>query len=351
MSNLVNLHPREQIHEEASIWVVRIMEEELSKEQEAELEDWLSAHKEHAAALVEVATGWDELEVIKQFLQSPQPISKDAKTGFAGVNAYAIAAVLVMSVTIAWFGYEYQIFDSYPVEQEAASLASVIYETSVGEQSKVSLPDRSFVSLNTNSKISIDFSNTERKVTLFRGEVLFEVEQDQKRPFVVKAGNSTVRAVGTAFNVYLKESNGIEVVVTQGKVVVLSTPRRVGPGNDESRDGVNVELSAGEMIKIHGALETVTKIDKKELEDRVAWKSGMMIFDERPLEEVIAELGRYTEMKIVLGDSELANIKVGGYFKTGDVDALLFALTENFNVDWEEQKKNHIVLTARSPDR
>ena len=93
------------------------------------------------------------------------------------------------------------------------------YATPVGGLASVPMPDGSKVTLNTDSQIRIALTDTERRVELGHGEAFFEVSKDPKRPFVVRAGDKRVVAVGTKFSVR-REGDDIEIVVTEGKVRV-----------------------------------------------------------------------------------------------------------------------------------
>ena len=93
-------------------------------------------------------------------------------------------------------------------------------ETSVGEQKVLSLADGSVIHLNTDSLVLVDFSDSRRDIHLLRGEAHFEVAHDEKRPFIVKVDNNTVTAVGTAFNVQITSANHLELLVTDGKILL-----------------------------------------------------------------------------------------------------------------------------------
>ena len=84
----------------------------------------------------------------------------------------------------------------------------------------MTLADGSKLHLNTNSVVTVDFSSTARNIVLLKGEAHFEVAHDTSRPFSVTAGNNTVTAVGTAFNMQYVDDNAFELVVTDGKVLV-----------------------------------------------------------------------------------------------------------------------------------
>src|SRR5260221_5540279 len=95
------------------------------------------------------------------------------------------------------------------------------YSTDVGERRSLTLDDGSTVDLNARSKVRIEFSKAERRVDLIEGQALFQVAKNMDRPFIVKSGEATVRAVGTQFDVDRK-ATGTTVTVLEGRVVVYS---------------------------------------------------------------------------------------------------------------------------------
>jgi transmembrane sensor len=97
--------------------------------------------------------------------------------------------------------------------------AIAIYETAVGENSSVALVDGSFIALGGDTRIEVRLSENLRAVELTKGEALFKVAKDPARPFKVRAGDATIIAVGTEFNVE-RDSDRAVVSVTEGRVVV-----------------------------------------------------------------------------------------------------------------------------------
>lgn len=347
MSNLVELHQRKRIREEASVWVVRI-EEGLSEEQEQEFSRWVNAHPDHQSALVEIATAWDELSVIHDHALRAGQVPEPQPSSNRKYAPLAIAAVLVVGLLVGWMQWGNRLVPEVaPVTRVVKAEQHKVYDTAVGEQSKATLVDGSKTQLNTNSRLVVDYSAEERTLELMRGEALFEVQPDANRPFVVAVGNVKVKAVGTAFNVFLRDNNQVEVVVTEGKVVILPRYEEPAPVAAGSKTRKTVQLSAGEMLKVEGSNEELSKVDGKRLENRLAWTSGMVVYDDQPLEQVLNELSRYTDTKILIGDPSLKEVHVAGYFKAGDVDALLFALSENFNISWSRPEDNLIVLNSK----
>lgn len=344
MNDVVDLNQGDQIREDASIWVVRI-KEGLSDQQEKDLSIWLEKHPKHRLALIEIATAWDELDIVEHLTIPLSVRPNQRKFSFPSLRPLAVAALLLVSVIIGWIGFlELQTNGTNTITRIDERSIDNTYQTAIGEQSKISLRDGSTVSLNTSSEILVEFSNTERKIELVEGEALFNVKPDKSRPFVVIVGEITIRAVGTSFNVFRTGDNAVEVLVSEGKVAVYSPPKKSILNRIIRRTPNELELSAREAIEIKGEEEQLTKKDKRQMESRLAWTSGMLVFDEKPLEQVITELSRYSETIIEIGDPSLKGISVAGYFKIGDIDALLYALSENFDLTWKNQDENLIVL-------
>lgn len=186
------------------------------------------------------------------------------------------------------------------------------YATRTGERRMLELADGSRVWLNSDSALSVDFSPQQRRLRLHSGEALFEVAKDAARPFIVEARGGEVRAVGTRFDV---DSRGpqVRIDVTEGVVQVNSA------GSEP------VRLSAGERLSYREAAapEPVQPLD---LSSASAWQRGKLIFNQRPLGEVLDELERYVPGRIVLTDNALRQHKVSGVFDLKDPDALLKTL-------------------------
>jgi transmembrane sensor len=221
-------------------------------------------------------------------------------------------------------------------------------QTGVGEQKNVTLADGSKLHLNTNSVVTVDFSSTARNIVLLKGEAHFEVAHDTSRPFSVTAGNNTVTAVGTAFNMQYVDDNAFELVVTDGKVLVKD--RFKASSSNESlftKRPVAEEgllMFAGEKATVQGKVEARESMSQNDIDDDLAWQQGMIVFKGEPLEAVLAEIGRYTPVRFNISDESLRKRRVAGYFKVGDIDGLLSALKSSFNINYEKVTETSIEL-------
>jgi transmembrane sensor len=183
------------------------------------------------------------------------------------------------------------------------------YVSGVGELRSVSLADGSSMSLNTATETRVHFSEVAREVQLARGEAHFEVAKDRARPFVVRSGDLTVTAVGTAF-VVRRQGERVDVTVTEG-VVELSqsgaaTPRRVSANQ-------RAVVTAASSIEVRS-------IEHQEAERRLAWRAGMVAFNGEPLAEAVAEVNRHNRRHIVIADAALAGRPIVGMFRANDIE-------------------------------
>src|SRR5207249_1896122 len=134
-------------------------------------------------------------------------------------------------------------------------LFSYFYSTGVGEQRSIELADGSTVSMNSKSRIRLRYSQAERSVDLLEGQALFHVAKDHARPFIVKADDTRVRAVGTQFDVYERRS-GTVVTVLEGEVAVLAPAIAQAPRPGEGSTVPNdtpasaISVSAGEQLTV-----------------------------------------------------------------------------------------------------
>lgn len=209
--------------------------------------------------------------------------------------------------------------------------------TAHGEQRQLPLADGSRLYVNTDSKLRLAFSSSERRVVIEQGEAFFEVVRDPRRPFVVAAGNSEVRVVGTKFSVH-REARRINVVVTEGRVKVRPDAAGKGAQPDTS-------LLPGQKLQLDeaGHRMNISTVDAERL---TAWRSGVIRFDATPLEEVIADVNRYIPLEFVIDDPRLRTIRLSGNFRIGDTESVRFALRDGFAIESLEQD-GRIFLRAR----
>lgn len=183
------------------------------------------------------------------------------------------------------------------------------YGTRVGEQSREALADGSVIVLNTASTSRVDLTSSRREVNLERGEALFSVAKDKRRPFIVTAGPIRVEAVGTAFTVRRFET-GARVVVTEGSVRAWS---ELNPDRFISIEAGQRAFLADET----GASDAVTQSGG--IDEALAWRRGMIALDGMTLVEAAAEFNRYNSRQVAI-DERFVDKRLVGWFEARDID-------------------------------
>ncbi len=344
MSKVVKLEAAEERLTAAGRWVAR-MDRGLSAAEEAELEAWMAADPKNTDVLLSMTRHWDEMEDLSRLAELfPEADCRPARQPRVAW-AVSLAAAVVLAVGAWWLVDSELLGPSAPV---ADSQTADVFETAIGEQSTVTLSDGSTVVLNTNSRVRVAYSDSARILHLRRGEIHIDVADDATRPFSVIANDRILQAVGTAFSVEITDDRQIELVVTEGRVVVaIQTPAtRAAEEPPKLAQSPGNTVSAGEEIRLGVSDEVVKAIAPEEIEAKLSWREGRLVFLDEPLEAALAEVERYTTIEFVFLDPALRTEAVTGQFRTGDVDTLLEVLRLNFGIAYERAEDGRVLLSS-----
>lgn len=325
-----------EILEAASRWTA-LRDRGLSARESVEYELWLAADDRHAEAMSATQTTWGALDRIPE--QVGQPIAADLtrRRVFwrrAAPVSLAAAAALIIGLFL-WRG----VSPSPP--------SGMVEEKIVKSPHSQTLADGTTVRLNEGGEIRESYTADERLVQVLRGEVYFMVAKDVRRPFVVRASTVRIRALATAFTVNL-QSAAVEVIVTEGRVQVSPTGDLPVSGPAE----IPV-LEAGRRAVVSlkpDSIETavaVTSLNEAEIAKAVAWQEPLLKMGGAPLSEVAAEFERASGYRLILGDPELARIRIGGRFPRNDLDGFVRMLEEAYGV--RSERSGDRTITLRSP--
>lgn len=197
--------------------------------------------------------------------------------------------------------------------------------TAVGERRDIALPDGSIVRLNTASRVEVRMEAQARIVRLLDGEALFEVAHDARRPFFVDVDHSRIRAVGTQFNVRLRQDL-VELTVTEGTVAVATS--------DDGRALRDLpHFSAGSGASIRQGMIARTSLDPDSFRQRTAWQEGVIELDGNTVEQAVAEFNRYRATPLVIGDQRIATMRIGGRFGISESNRFIAALQQTLPVE------------------
>lgn len=185
------------------------------------------------------------------------------------------------------------------------------FTTGKGETKVVALKDGSVVTLNTASEIQVNYSDALRSVELIQGEALFDVAKNKTRPFVVSAGDTDVRAVGTSFTVRRLEAAPVQVMVREGVVEVFKP----------ATDAAPLRVSANSMAEVPEdsmAAIAARPVPLAQLHRQMAWQKGQLAFEGETLAQAATEFARYSDTRIIIEDPALAREEIAGLFKATD---------------------------------
>lgn len=211
------------------------------------------------------------------------------------------------------------------------------YRTALGETRTVRLADGSLVHLNTNSSVEVALRDDIRSIKLLKGEARFDVTHDAKRPFIVNADGTLVRAVGTMFNVRLRP-DVTELTVIEGIVAV------------RNGDSAVRRIESGRSAAVRSGSIAVTHLEPAKIRQRIAWQEGMVEFEGDTLAQAVEEFNRYRANPMVIGDPAIASLRVGGAFRLDRSGDFVQALESSFGVRAVPGSDNSIILVSADGD-
>src|SRR3954463_15570006 len=200
--------------------------------------------------------------------------------------------------------------------------------TVVGEQHSSKLEDGSLVILNTDSKIKVRYTSSQRDLQLLQGEALFDVGGDSRRPFVVEAGDVAVTALGTRFNIY-RHDLITDISVAQGAV-------RISAGGRTS-----ARVNAGEQAQVEGGRISIR--GNANIAAALAWRERKLIFEDMPLPAVVKELNRYNRRKVILVGEVGEGKRVSATFENDDPQSLVDFLQSEWGLQGKLEGQDWIV--------
>lgn len=331
MANLVEFNARTSIEHDARKWLIRMDgDEPLTDTEKDALREWMSRSPLHRSELARLAKFWGQANILTELIAGIEyERRKHAhRRGMSWVLTTWLAAALVLaSVIMVYSGL-----------QPSSKMVTRAYGTAIGHRKTALLLDGSSIQLNTDTQVQVAYTSNSRRIRLLRGEALFSVIPDSNRVFEVYAADSVVRAVGTAFAVHL-EGRKLDLMVTKGIIDVSDVT-----STQDAVDGTSIkaaplasnlgQLKAGEATSFNsrsGRME-VYQLGPPELQRRLAWQEGYLVFAGEPLSEVVAQLNRYSTTTLAIGDPKLASIAIGARFRIGDLGAVLNLLNTTFGI-------------------
>jgi transmembrane sensor len=350
---------RRRAGEEAAEWWVLLDSENVPQEKRASFVDWLRESPLHVEEMLRVAQVHGSLEHFQRW----SGISTD-ETGASGAPSTAATNVTSLPLlrrlsppnTEQRAGLRRRTWVGVGVISAAATIAVMwigalhgtrLVETGQGERRELALSDGSVVQIDPETQLRIRFDSQLRQIDLQRGRARFRVAKNPKRPFLVRADGTLVRAVGTEFGVEHR-SRGIVVTVAEGRVAVLPheiepfpfvgmPPARVLTDTTQSTPAASgsaigakakpqpapvVLVSTGQQITVSrgGAAEAVREVNAAR---ELSWAEGRLSFENDSIAAVVEEFNRYNNLQIHIADATLAGRTMSGVFNASDPESFV----------------------------
>lgn len=332
------------IRRQAATWAARLHADDVSEADRAAWHDWMSTSERHRHAYARIESLWSSLgefaharEIVARIDPSPGVATAIPPGQTAGRRRRDHSqrwGVLVAAMLILVIGTAILLPVMFPPVED------IVYRTAPGERRSLLLADDSRLDLDTDSMVTVRFSEKERQILIERGRAFFRVAKG-KHPFVVRSRYGSVRAVGTAFEVYDRE-HGFRVSLYEGRVDLLAAADSIRP------DATLASLSPGQSALLRpGGLDRES--DFPVAADMPPWTSGRLLFDDVPLQAAVDEFNRYSNALILIDSKSLKSLRISGRFRSEDTDGFVEALAAVYGVEERKNAAGERILTLPRP--
>jgi transmembrane sensor len=331
--------------ERAAMWLLTVQSEQLSASQRAEFIDWLRESPLHIAEILRVCRlqralanfkGWhqiapmdgDQASAVIEFFESRSVATAIRPPGHRVRNAMLLAASFAALCLLAIFIF--------------ARLDQTVLSTQLGERREMTLVDGSVVDLAPESEVVVRYRAHERLIALNHGEALFHVARNPNRPFIVQAALTSVRAVGTVFNVG-RDVHGVSITVVEGRVSVSQRSESNAADAAAETCATALCLGADEQVSISPA-GRATAIHKVRGDAAIGWATGRLAFENETVAEIARRFNLYNRAQIEVLDASLARRRISGTFQASDPESFVAFVQAIAGAQVTQRDSDHIAL-------
>lgn len=324
-----------QAEVEAGEWLAMMSQRLVTIDQRKQFENWLKANPEHARAyetgneVFQMAATCSDLLEETRAEEAAVRKSRRRKLKYSAVAASALVALGAIFFAV-------RDFSGFGLGKK--------FETSTAQVKDFQLDDGTRVTLGAASEMTVEFGKKERRVQLRHGEAFFEVTRDTSRPFVVVAGETVVRVLGTQFNVHYGK-DAVRVAVAEGRVEVVQADNETATASLHTLSKRAI-LTAGETAVATRAGDIVTSSDADK-EGLAAWRQGRLVYVDARLRDVVSDMNRYFDGEIEVADEELGQRELTITFRSEEIDRGLDLLERALPVHAIRTGPKRILLTRR----
>ena len=312
------------LQKQAVEWVVnRHIAENWSDHDQNRLDAWLNESPAHLVAYWRAKDGWSRTELLSA-LRSFRPDRSEARQ----VNWMRWTRRAAMAAAVIVIGVAATAYFSKPAEHR--------YVTALGGHQTLALADGSQIEMNTNTALRIGDAGAQRTVTLEKGEAFFQIKHDSRHPFVVVAAQHRIVDLGTKFSVRT-EGDQVQAALVEGLARFDSF--------DADGKRISTLLKPGDVAAATAQSLSLSKESQPELANQLAWRRGILVFDNTPLADVAAEFNRYNRQKIIIADQAAGRRTINGAFQANDFEAMTNIAREVFGL--RVIRRNDEILISR----
>jgi transmembrane sensor len=304
------------VFNEAAQWLIKL---ESGSCDQGSFERWRDADPRHVIAFAEVAQRWNQMDGLARDKTSQSSTLKATPRLVMSKRTMLQAASVAIIVGGAG------LFASRAV-------ARVLVETRLGERRVVRISQGVEIELNTQSEVLYRLSEDQFKIWPKSGEVRLDIAQGVPKTYVVAGQSQTLLAPGQ-YNVR-QRGTAFDIMVLSGAATIEGMPSRP-------------KIMAGQSALVGNTTIQLRPIEPMTRQRAEAWRQGEVVFAGESLDFVVSEFNRYLEQKIIIGDSSLSTLRLGGRFTSSDPKEFLSALDASFGVAVTKDSTGTIILTQR----
>lgn len=306
------------------------LNDELPLTESEAIREWIADHSDHPLLTIALKAHWNALPEFRQTAASREAFRDfersvggfTASPGISRVriffsrmrNAAAIVAIPLLVCSLFLWS-----------RTSAPDLDYLEFAVGNGQQDSIRLPDNTMVWLNSGSKIiyPAEFGRRSRQVFI-SGEAFFDVEKDRKRPFVLKAGDVSVKVLGTKFNFNsYADAEAVTVSLLEGSVVMYT---------DRQQRGGSVALAPGDVVRYDKVSGRMAR-SHISTDAYCSWRHGGFYFSDQSLSEITEQFERVFDVEIVILDKKLQQTRYTLAFVNGEsLEQMLDAINYSGNM-------------------
>jgi transmembrane sensor len=311
--------------------IARCLTGEQSSADESVLNNWLSESPDNAAYFRQIQRLW-ALPPVAQYPESTsidtEAALRKVKSQFAAPPKAPARRFSIWYATAAAAAVALLVVAVFALQRDPVLTENFV---ALDQTTNNTLADGSVVSLNRNSTITTAFVKKQRRVKL-KGEGYFSVMSDSKRPFVIEAAELETEVVGTKFNIdNQRDTNIVHVSVTEGIVRLRYKEQQE-------------LLTAGQQAIFDRRIKKIQRISVAASPNAGAFRNRVLVFDDTPLAEVVAEIEKVYGVSIALKIDDLSNCRLHVPFNNKPIEYVMEVIETTLSIKATKIDNQHYVL-------